>query len=306
MDYAGILMKSAKMTWKHKSMWFFGILLGILNGGFNFQYVFRGEDFGYYNAGELAQQMESFFKFFTPQIIVMLFLVFLIFMMASIILQYLCRGALISMVDDIENSGETQIGRGSKHGWSNWFRLFGISVFIWIPFTVGLLLLFGLLSLPVILAFVKQKEVIGFVLIFLSILVFVILIIVVVIPLSLTHSFAERFGVIENKKLSESISEGYRLFRSNLGSTLLMWLLMVAVNMGFAMVTGIFSVIFLLPIMFSFSTNVLLITVLLIPGVIVFVFVGGLYKTFVFTVWTLFFKELRNKVANSAKGFVCS
>ena len=302
MDYVGILMKSARMTWKYKSMWFFGILLGILSGGSgggtNLQYTLRSQDFdysGYYGTAESAQQIEKFFNFFTPQVIVTLFLGFLVFMIISIILQYLSRGALIGMVNDIENSGKTRTGQGFRHGWSNWLRLFGISVFIWIPFAVGLILLLGLLVLPVVLAFVKQREILGIVLIFLSIVVFVVLIIVVVIPLSLTHSFAERFGVIENKKLSESISEGYRLFRSNLGNSLLMWLLMVVVNIGLVMVTGIFGVVFLLPVIFIFSTDVLLATVLLIPGVIVFVFVGGLYKTFVFTVWTLFFNELRRK-----------
>ncbi|MDO8886313.1 hypothetical protein [Candidatus Oleimmundimicrobium sp.] len=298
MDYVGILVKSAKMMWKHKSMWFFGILLGILSGGPNLQYIFRGSDFDYYNAGEFAQQMERVFKFFTPQVVMVLFSSFLIFMMVSIILQYLCRGALISMVDDIENSGETQIGRGFNHGWSNWLRLFGISFFIWVSFTIGLLLLFGVLSLPVILAFVKQKETFGFILLFPSILIFVILIIVVAIPLTLTYSFAERFCVIENKKLFESISEGYRLFKLNLKSSLLMWLLMYAINIGFAIVIVIFGFIFILPIKFTFSANAPLSIVILLPVTTVLILAGGLYKTFVFTVWTLFFKELKNKTTS--------
>jgi len=296
MDHLGILKKSMGITWKHKSMWFFGILLGILSGGPNLQYIFKAGDFDFYNAGELAQQMERVFKFFTPQVVMVLFSSFLIFIIVRLILQYLCRGALIGMVDDIENSGEAQIGRGFNHGWSNWLRLFGISIFIWAPFAIIFLLVSGILFLPVILAFIKQREAFGFALLFLSSLIFMVCLVIAIALFTLTHSFAERFCVLEKRQLFESIMEGYRLFRSNPGSTLLMWLLMLAINTGIAMVTG---AIFIPPIIFGFSPDASFLPaiVILLPIVIAFAFARGVYRTFVFTVWTLFFKELKNVAA---------
>mgnify|MGYP006910658831 CR=1 FL=1 len=296
MNYLEILKKSMKITWKHKSMWFFGILIAILGSGGSspqLQYIFRGRDFTPQNTGRFAQQIKQPFNFLTPQIIIAILLISFVFVIAGVVLQYVSRGALIGMVNDVETVGGTQIGRGFKHGWSTWLRLFGISIFIWIPFAIIFLLVFGILFLPVILAFIKQREVFGFALLFLSSLIFMVCLVIAIALLTLTHSFAERFCVLEKRQLFESIIEGYRLFRSNPGSTLLMWLLMLVINMGIAMVTG---VIFILPIIFGFFPNVssLLAIVLLLPIVIAFVFAGGIYRTFVFTVWTLFFQELKN------------
>lgn len=299
MDYLEVVKKSAKLTWGHKSMWFFGILIAFLSGGssnVNYQYMLQSEDFT--RGTERYAQMDEILRFLLkPQVIVAIVLLFFIILVAGIVLQYLSRGALIGMVDDIEMSGETGVGQGFKHGWRSWLSLYGISIFIWLPFGFVLIFVVGLLSLPVILAFVKNKVALGFTLLFLSILLFLIFLFLVVVPLILTHAFAERFCVLDKRRLFESIGEGYHLFRANFGSVLLMWLLLVTLNIVLITVIGIFTALIMLPIMLGLSSNSLLAIVLLVPIALVLVFVGGIYRVFIYTVWTLFFKKLKEPVA---------
>jgi hypothetical protein len=67
-------------------------------------------------------------------------------------------------------------------------------------------------------------------------LFFVVLFIALVVAFYIVGQLALRDLVVDGKRVFESIGAGYRLFRRNLGRSLLIWLIQVAISIGVGIV----------------------------------------------------------------------
>jgi len=296
MDYLKILKRAAEITWKHKSTWLFGFLAALFQGGGRFNYNVGSQEVDY---TKFSRDSERFMEaLFSPVIILVLIVFGLILLVLSIFIGFLARAALIGMVNDVEQEGTTSINQGFRCGWSQWLSLFGINLAIWIPFAAYVILLLILLASPVAASFIFKQTVLGIVLLILAILLFLVAVVPVAIALSLVEFLSDRFRVVKRTRVFESISEGYRAIRSNLGQVVVFWLIMILVGMALGFVLLPVTLLLLAPAFVLIFVNTLLAVLLGIPGVLVLIFLGGLIQVFTSAAWTEFFLELTREKAD--------
>jgi len=287
MDYWDVLKRSLDITWRHKSLWLFGFLQALFNAGGNFRFPSGAGDFEEISRNAPSPQIYE--TFFTPLIIIILILAGIILLLLAIFVSFLSQGALIGQVLDVQETGKTSLKNGFRHGFRSWLYLFGIGLIVWVPFTIGLLIVGGILALPAIIGFLAQKIALGIILAILAVFPLIGLIIVTAIPLSLITVFAFRFRVVERTKVFESVREGYRLFRENLGPTLLMWLILVVVGMVTGGAFFIIAFFVAVPVFLLATLNFWFIIPVAIPALLGLAFLGGLLQVFFSSVWTLTF-----------------
>jgi hypothetical protein len=191
--------------------------------------------------------------------------------------RYVAETAAIRMVDENERTGDKPgVRQGLRYGWSrSAWRLFLINLLLGLPvlalFIIGLLVLAGVillitsgnafLSMTVIIAAIG----LFFLLIFISVILGVVL--------NLLRDFFWRVCVLEQTGVREALTRGWELVRANWKSVGLMWLVMIAVRIGWAI--G-------LVIAFFLSLPVLVLTILagLVVGGLPALLVGGVSSLF--------------------------
>ncbi len=239
--------------------------------------------------------------------------------------RFVSETALIRMVNHHEETGEKRgIRQGFRMGWSPAaFRLFLIRLAIGIPLFVIVLLMFGLVAAPM-LAWLTGSRIAGvigtvtMVGLFFSLLF---LLFVVGAALSLLFHFFSRVCVLQGLGVVDSIREGYSIVRRHLKDVGIMWLIMVGVRIGWAIVMVIATIV-MIPIVFlliAVGTVLGGLPALLIGwlaslffsgpapwiigaviGIPIFalvvgtpwIFLGGLMETFKSSTWTLVYREL--------------
>jgi len=234
------------------------------------------------------------------------------------ILHFVSKTALIRMVDAHEGSGE-KVGfrQGFRTGWSKeaW-RLFLLSLLVILTVFLLVIVLLGCSVIPVLLTSFSGKlatwsgivATIG--LFFLMILLIMILMVV----LSLFLEMIYRVIVLQKTGVWEGIQLGLQLVRRNIKDVFLMWLVLVGLQIGFA--------ILLIPLIFlllgiaalvgggagygmyqlastMWSTGAGWVSAITTGLVLFFLVIGiplaflvGLKEVYVSTVWTLTYRTL--------------
>jgi hypothetical protein len=305
MDHIEVLKRAFKITWRHRALWLFGILLALTGGGGRgFRFSFPGGDGGDFGAmPEIAPAL-------TTAIAVALIIFILVLIVGFVIVRYVTQTALIGMVKEIEGTGTTSVKSGFRTGWSrSAFRLFLINLVIGIPMAIVALLLLAFAASPLLLLFVDNiaARIIGVMVTVGLVIVVIILLVAAGVVISVLTLFFQRQCVLGEKGVIDSIRDGYWMVRRNLGEAALMWLLMLGVGIGW--------VILLIPVTliigaFAFAAGALpggLIYLITgseaagfaiggIIGVVVLsiplIFVNGLYLVFQSCVWTLTYLEI--------------
>lgn len=125
--------------------------------------------------------------------------------------------------------------------------------------------------------------------------------IVVFIPLSIIGQFALREIVVRRERVVASIGSGYRLFRRNLGKSLLVWLIQLAVSIGVGialliaplLVGFVMALPAIIPTVAGYTTAAIVAGIvaalILLPILIVAV---GAFGTFGHSFWTLAYLRL--------------
>ncbi len=240
MEYGRIVRRAFDITWKHKVLWIFGVVLAIFEGGSGslgqtsqmVQYRLGDQDLG-----------------LTALMLMLFLLLALVFFVVGVIVRYTSYGALIHMVQGIEERQETSTRAGLAGGWRRFLQLFALDLIIGVASSlivvVVLLFLFltgGLLSVPAILAF-RAGDVwvvlgiiwaIVFGLLFLALLVLSMLAIT-----ALVASFREmafRYCVIQSEGVSGALRAAWDLVGQRWREILPMWLLLALVRIALGIV----------------------------------------------------------------------
>jgi hypothetical protein len=291
MDYFGVIKRAAEITWKHKATWFFGVLYAIFQGRSGFNYNFNSSDFDYQSFPNRYSRIAD--ALLSPLILVTGVLLILLLIGLSIFLGFLAKAALIGMVKDAETEKQTSISRGFSWGWKNWFALFGINFAIYVPFVSLALLVTVLLLAPAIAGFIFKRVILGVVLLILAVFLLLVLLVPSAVGLSLIAILSERFRVLEELRVFQSIKKGYRAIRTNLGTVLLFWLIMVLIGFGLSVIFLPITLLLLAPAAAFFFVDKVLLTIALgIPGVLILIFLSGIIQAFSSAAWTEFFLEL--------------
>jgi len=352
MDPIKILKRAWNILWSYKALWIFGIILALTTAG-GFPPPNRGshgsDSSGSSNSGNLPPS-ESFAKgiqdlknFWNeglqnipglPQhdirVLTTIGIIFLVVLVATIVVmtfaRYIAETAVIRMVDEYESTGnKVSIRKGFRYGWSrtSW-RMFLINLLINLP--ILLIVLLMLVAGVIVFLLIIQNQavlaitsaVVGIGIFFLGIFVLFILGVV----LKLLVEFFWRACAIEQVGVREAIRQGWGLVRKNIGSVILMWLVMFGVRLAWTifLIVAFFILLPVMAITFLLGLVVGGLPALVVGGLsslfisgyipwivgVVFglplfllvttsplIFLSALERVFASSVWTLTYRELK-------------
>lgn len=308
LNYGDIITRAFQITKNNRSLWIFGFLAALFGGSGvpNFNFNLPSNTF---DSSKDFKDATKWLPKVDPStvisIIVIAVIAFLIIWLIALFVRALSNGALIDMVGKIEDKNAVSIRNGFKSGLSFTLPLIGVVFSIWVPFLLTIILLGAILIGPGILFIVAAYPIPGVIWLVIGGFLLLIIIIVGSIGLSIINIFANRYLVLKKAAVFESIGQGYRLLKSNLGQSLLLWLINVGLAIGQAIVLFIVYIIILLVIGLILGLPIVLLAMavsnwlyllLIIPFVIFLFavsFLGGLFETFFSAYWTLAFEELQ-------------
>lgn len=311
MDYSMILTRSFQMIWKNRALWVFGILLALFGGGGgSLPSGFPGGSIG--NGvpsggntfpGPTPQVPSSDWNAIVP-IIAAVVCVILILAVVGVALRLISRGALIGLVNELEvKQSIPTVRRGFRIGWNRFGSLLGIAILINLPLVLLALILLALVALPFLGALSASGNVqfdqilaMGG----MSSVLFLICAIFCLAGLGFLlkpiYEFIVRACVISDLGAMNSIREGWRVVRANLGGVVVLYLLQIAVGIGFGiLMIPVTIVLIAIPAVIGavlfFAANASPIAIIVgiivgIPVLLILLWISGLYRAFESTLWT--------------------
>ena len=353
-NFGNILKKSISNTWKYRTLWIFGLILAITAGT-------RGNSSRGDNTSsklpnampnsmpdsmpDAPQWMQQFVQWFTVNVeplfthpaehvgtLVTIGLIVLGVMLLccaiGALVRYPSETAVIRMVDEYEQSGtKMKFKQGWKQGWNRRaFRLWVIDLILSVPVLL-LMVPTGLLGWFLYQRFSGGAYLTGTLGIIGAIslgAICLLAFIAVVLFIALVRNFIVRAVALDDLGVKEAFSTGWAMFKRNLKSAGLMWLIMCGINIGFGILVMIVFfllipayLILIIPAgivaavpgligygissIFASGPLVWMITALsAIPFFFTIVFspllmVDGWYKVFDSNVWTLTYREIKAK-----------
>jgi hypothetical protein len=237
MNYWDLIRDAFWITLRNRYLWFFGFFAGV--GGTsdfnsNFPMGGGGPDNDFDRTGASAPLFGQF-PFDGPIggvevavgiVFVLLALVLFVVFLALVVIS---NGGLADSVAAIDRGERRRFGSTWRAGTSTFWRVLGYCILF---FLIGLALLFAIAA-PiglVIAAVFLGTEATGarVISVVLAALVAIPLLIVVFVSLSIIAQFALREIVIRGQRVTSSIGSGLRILRQNLGRSILVWLIQIA------------------------------------------------------------------------------
>jgi hypothetical protein len=342
MDHTKVLKRAWEILWQYRVLWVFGVIVVLCAAGSSGNPTINlgdgGDGYGGPDAlpwtGEYRWENEPFAEVMPEilgawgavagtilAIIGALCCLAIIVTIVKVIFLYIGETALIRMVDEYEETGEKRsIREGLRLGWSRTaLRLFIIDLLTRVP---GILIALMLVMLGVgLVAFMfwvsdsAAPMVLGAVvaigLTFLAILAGIVL----GLGISLVRPLIFRVCAVEGAGVIDSIRLGFEFIKAHLGDTVIMWLIMVGLQIGWGIVMipvvilllmvgglvallagvsvgGLSSLVLegAIPWILGFGVGLPIFILIMAPPL---VFLGGLAEVFKSSVWTLTYRELR-------------
>ncbi|MGI5917661.1 MAG: DUF7544 domain-containing protein [Anaerolineae bacterium] len=328
MEYGRIIKRAIDVTWRNKVLWIFGIAIALFSGGSggvpNFQFSFNRSDVERWFDGvgpripfSPSPRMGSLFDPALVAMVVVAILAFaLVLFVASIIVRYTGEGALIGMVNEIEEVESTNFRSGLRTGWSRLLRLFAIDLLIGIVIFAVLVVLVVIAGIAVAATITllwllfqggEGLAVPGGIATVIGLLLFILVAVAIALVVSgvvtIVREMAFRTSVIERRGVFDSLGAGIALLRTRLRETGLMWLLLLAINLAVGIVTAPLVLlgigVIIIPALIGLRVGETPVAALLAAGpfilllVVVGALLAGVYTVFQSAVWTLTFRELQ-------------
>jgi hypothetical protein len=319
MDHKRILTRAWTLLWKSRALWLFGFLF-VLAGGGSLNFPGSNGSGGSSNQTTQPGVLPPNFNFTPPDwrmiaiigIAVLLVLVALV--IATLVVRYLAETALMAGVAEIETTGEPlTVRRGFRLGWSRQaWRLFLTDLAVYLPLTLGGLLLVTIAALPLLLWLTPMTPLNVLATIFsvgLELLV-ILSLIGLAVALSVIMPFSRRQVVLEKQGIRAALRQGLALVRAALVDTGLLWLLLAGIRIGWSLVMIPITILLIIVaaliggvpagLAYLVTQNWIwpaaiggsLFLLVLIPAA---AFVVGLFETYVSAAWTLAYREVASR-----------
>jgi hypothetical protein len=310
MRQTDIVKRAFQLTFRYPVLWIFGILVALTSGrGGNSYYTLDR------NSVNLPVASVPGIGQIGPgvwiTIAVLCCCLLLIVIAASIIIQYVSRAALYRMVDQIEETGSKPSWReGFRLGWTNrTFRLFLLELLLFVAVGVAAIILVALAASPLLLLLVHNAAIrtLGVGLAVALMLFVVLLLVIVAVVLSVLRQFWAREIVLRDRGIGDAFAGGYDLVRDRFKDVGLMWLLLLAIGIGW-FVAMLLVVLVVVLAAVAVGTGVgfsvygithsigwavvagfpLFLAIMIVP----LTFLSGLYHVFHSSAWTLAYLEV--------------
>lgn len=287
MDIGNVLSRAWQIIWKHKILWIFGILAGCssasTSGSGSSGYQFSYGDFNGYHINLADWEWGV--------ILIALLCLILVFILLVIFLGAIGRIGMVRGTHLVEGGKEKlNLGELFSESMPYFWRVFGLTLL------VGVVVFFGVLLIGIPLSIFTCG--IGAIVLF-----FALLLLPVLIELSIIAIVVEDIGVLDGLK------RGWDVLRLNLGTMILMWLIL---TLGFWLVAfviiGIPIGLFLTPFAVITSTAAIQATEIstIITAICIAAFIPlalvivGILRSFVTSAWTLTYLELTRQSSTTA------
>ena len=298
MNYGELLSEAFWITWRNRFLWFFGFFAAGSSSSFNVPSNFGNVPGDTTEFAGVGRWISENIALFVTAIIVVVVLLVLIF----IVLHIVSAGGLADSVAAIDREERRSFSSTWRAGTSNFWRVLAQALLL-LLIALGLLLLIALVGgVPIWLVFTLSQATGARVLVAVVFGILAVgLFIVVFIPFYIIGQFALRGLVVGRERITHSIAAGYGLFRRNIGRSLLLWLISIALSIGigiaFLIVLVIVGLVLFLPaILLAFAdyTTAAIVAgvvagVILLPALLV---LAGAIGTFSHAYWTLAYLRL--------------
>ena len=318
MNHIDILKRAFSITWRYRALWVFGFLLALCGGGGsgggsgNFNFPSSGSSDG--DFGNIPG-MPSIDTNTIIAIIVGLFCLILLLIVISALVQIVTRTALIGMVRQVTETEAVTMADGWRFGWSRraW-RLFLVGVVIGVPWAIiaiGLVLA----ALSPLLLFITEDVALGVMGVIITIIAFLFVLLILIVVGTLVALFldlARRQVVLTDWGVIASLGKTLSLIRSNLKDVAILWLLMLGVGFGWAIVSILVvlasflvaAIVGGIPAVIVYFITESLVGAAIAGGPVALLIImvissaaGGFYLIFRSAVWTLAYLEFATKKA---------
>jgi len=306
MDYGKVLRRAWEITWRWKILWVLGFLVALGSGGGG-----GGGGGGTSYSGDSSDWGYTFRHGVPTEVWAMigaLVCLGLIVAIAIWVASVIARGGLIAGVQQIEEEGTTSLGSAWRIGVRRFWTLFGIGILAAIPFLI--LLIAGIVVLIVMFAgsgfAFDSSEAMGGLGIATSILcggVFCCGMIILALILEQIRIYAERAAVLEGLGWIEAFGRGWEVLKTNLGPTILFWLIFLVISLALGAVIFVFVLILVLPFIGLVTTTdpgAWLIAPICCGGLLAIVagsLISAIYQTWHSATWTLAYREMTGLAA---------
>jgi hypothetical protein len=309
MDHVAIIKKAFRLTFRHKALWLFGLLLALTGGGGGGGSFPSGRGSGTGWREDVVPDFGPEVWATVSAIIVALILIGIVAAIVATIIRYVAHAGLLGATREAATAGQVSIRQGFRFGWSRTaWRLFLIDLAIGIPLMIAILLLLLLAASPVLLSLVITGDVspLPVIITVLAGLVVLGLLIPVSVAISVLSQFFARRCAFADRGVVESIRGGYHLVRQRLKDVAVMWLVMFGVGIVWGIAFFVMSVIpaglvgvgiGIPAFMLTQSADAWLpILISALPAILVFGAIASaltaLYTVFQYHVWTLTYLEV--------------
>jgi len=305
MNYGDLIRDAFRITWHNRYLWFFGFFVGLGSGGGGGGGgggTGGGRDLDEQSSAEIASvsalavQQGPF-----DNVLLIVALVVLVIFLVFFVLYVISQGGLTESVAAIDR-GERRRFSSTWRARLSYFRRVLVQVLLFLGIMIGLLLAGGIpIALLVAGAFATDSSALQVLAVVVAVPLAVALLIVVFILLAIVRQFARRELVVRGVGVVDSVGTGYRLFRRNMGRSLLVWLIQLGIMLG----AGIALIIALLIVgLVLFLPTIILAvtgytTAAIIAGVVaglillpLFIVASGALGTFNHSYWTLAYLRL--------------
>lgn len=305
MDYSRLISGAWRVTWRYKYLWILGLFAaegGGCNGAANLNpssFKLPGSDGNPLGMISDLQQWAQAHWMLIGALLVGLFAVGFVLFVVSV----MATAGLIAGVDDAAaRRPEARLGTAWRRGVACFWRLFGMWVLVGLATVVVMAVLIAIVVLPIALSAANNGSVggVGVVAAVLIGIVMLLALIPVAAVLSIVLEWAARALVLENTGVVASLSRGWRLFRANVGPSLLVWLVGIVLSLGAGIAIAVVAFAAAVPagVLLAVSWGDMGTAVLAALGVLGLVVLAGIlaatavWSTYFSAYWTLAFRQL--------------
>lgn len=298
-NFGEVITRAWQITWKHKILWIFGILAscsrgggGGSSGGSSVSGGGEGSGYSPFDTSEAGRVFEQIGEWLTSNwwAVALVILGILLLVLLTVFLGTIGRIGLIrGTLQAEEGAQRLSFGELFRGSMPFFWRVFGLT------FLIGLISM--LLFVPLVLFGIITAGV-GF----LCLLPLICLLIPVSIAIYLIVELANVAIVRENLKLWEGFRRGWELVRANVGTIIVIGLILWVISFVIGLAFAIPALIILLPSVLAFAAgDGQSFTPLIIGGLCftlflpVMILAGGILNTFSGVSWTLTYMRLTGK-----------
>jgi hypothetical protein len=303
-DYGKVLGRAWEITWRWKVLWIFGFLASLGQGGGgggSSSYQFSGDEV---NLDKWTQgspgQFWTAFSGVILAVICLLFILFIILWVVSVI----SRGALIGGVLQVEDEGSTSFRQAWAVGVRKFWTLFGLGVLATIPLILLVLagIAFMFLGIAGGIGLLDSQEAAGISTIVTFALVCGCLSCCVLVPLLVVleqiRVYGERGAILEDLGWIEAFKRGWQVFKDNLGPTIILWIIFFGIGIVIFIISLVLMIVMFAPLLiflgisdFGTASIVSMICAGLV-AIVLFAIIRSVVTAFTSATWTLAFREL--------------